>query len=294
MRDVSPFVCLATFLVALAGCNSTGDTARLPDDAGGDDAPVEEEDAGLTPEIFAHDSTTLYRFDPTASTLETVGRFSCADQGVADIAVNAAGEMFGTTSTSLVYIEKTTAECIEIARGAYPTSLGFVPAGTLDPDKDVLVGFNYSQYVRIDTDTGAQTYIGALYPNQLGVRFTISGDVVSTQSGRTFVTVKITGAQDNGDFLVEIDPRTGAVTRMLSSTKKRNLWGLGYWDKKVFAFNPAGDIYSVRTDIDGGQAHSVTLADGGVAPPLTPGDGGREAGTAHIEFVGAAVTTLAP
>jgi len=36
-----------------------------------------------------------------------------------------------------------------IADGDYPTSLSFVPAGTVDPDEEALVGFVDEQYIRI-------------------------------------------------------------------------------------------------------------------------------------------------
>ena len=51
---------------------------------------------------------------------------------------------------------------LEDIRAAVVTATVNVPKGTLDPSVEALVGYVGSQYIRIDTTTGAITNIGAL------------------------------------------------------------------------------------------------------------------------------------
>src|SRR5690606_8358111 len=97
-----------------------------------------------------------------------------------DIAVNATGEMVGVASTGLgsglmVNIDPTSAQCNQITTGVFPNSLAFIPAGILDPNAEVLVGYNRATYVRIDPVSGATTDIGSLNPNSTGTNWQASG-----------------------------------------------------------------------------------------------------------------------
>jgi hypothetical protein len=118
-------------------------------------------------EVFAEGPNTLYKLDPTTKAFTKVGDFvglSQADEqgGVIDIAVDKDGQMYGTTYTALWLIDKTNARCTKIADGTYPNSLSLVPAGTVDPSDEALVGYVNADYVRIDKTSGAVTTIGKL------------------------------------------------------------------------------------------------------------------------------------
>ncbi len=68
--------------------------------------------------------------------------------------------MYATSDQGVYKVDRMTAVCTLLASGgAYPNSLSFVPAGTLDPSVEALVGYSGSTYVRIDTTSGAMTSV---------------------------------------------------------------------------------------------------------------------------------------
>src|SRR5262249_37668728 len=122
----------------------------------------------------------LFLLDPVAHTFGVVGNFKGCDK-VVDLAVDRTGRIFATTPNGLFRVDAGDATCTPIGgAGTYPNSLSFVPAGTLDPEADALVGFLDAQYVRIDETTGAVTPIGGI-----GGGYVSSGDLVALPDGRT-------------------------------------------------------------------------------------------------------------
>src|SRR6185295_5774989 len=105
------------------------------------------------------------------------------------------------------------------------TSLTYVPEGTLVTNAEALVGYADDKYVRVDPTTGAVTQIGTLNNEPA------SGDVVSIKGGGTYLTVKvgIGDAVSGGDRIVEVDPKTGALKRIIGPTGSADVLGLGYW-----------------------------------------------------------------
>ena len=68
--------------------------------------------------------------------------------------------MFATTLDGLFTIDTKTAKCTLVASGStYPNMLSFVPAGTLDPMDEALVGYVADTYVRINTKSGKMTML---------------------------------------------------------------------------------------------------------------------------------------
>src|SRR5580692_5329131 len=207
--------------VVIAACGGNGTTNFNPDDAGGSDsATTNNPDTGVvfsdsgpvdssvamdvvTQEVavvYAQSPTVLYKVDPIAKTMTTIGPFNgCSD--VIDIAIDANSNGYATTFGGVYHLDLTNANCTLIASGSYPNSLSFVPKGTLDPSVEALVGYNGSTYVRIDTTTGAVTNVGGLTGG-----FESSGDIVSVTNGGTFLTV--TG-NSCGDCLLQVNPKTG-------------------------------------------------------------------------------------
>jgi hypothetical protein len=204
-----------------------------------------------------------------------------------DIALDADSNMLGTVmqlvnfaqSGALVEIDKANAHCTVIAAGIYPNSLTFVPAGTLDPLEEVLVGFNLASYVRIDRTTGVQTPIGSLNPNPTGQDWESSGDVVSIIGDKTYLTVKPAGSGSgyNGpDTVVEIDPLTGQALAIIGDTGYPKLWGLGYWGGTAYGFSATGQLTAI--DLSDGSATGIPI-------PNAP---------QGLAWWGAGVTTSAP
>jgi hypothetical protein len=285
-------------IVTLAWAGATmGCAAGAPDRAPGGEAPPDEGgvaeggpapsappapgfEAGGAPapkgEIYAHSDTALYRIDEVAEVAHLVGTFDCVEiavekmgLGMWDIAIDAAGNITGTTarlergkiSGSLVSIDKKTAHCEVTAVDVYPNSLSFLPAGTLDPVSEALVGFEGDTYVRIDPASGDKTVIGSLNPNPTGKSWTSSGDVVSIIGEGTYLTVKPHDTPYDyagPDTLVEIDPLTGRVLAVVASTGVPQLWGLGYWGGKAYGFSATAEL--VRIDLASGATEMVSLA----------------------------------
>lgn len=268
-----------------------------PKDAGFSDAGTTDPgfDGGGTAtagRIFAHTSNTLFLFEPVKRTLTKIGKFSCLDAGdsVIDIAIDRTGAMFGTTFYDFISIDPISGACTVVKSGSYkdyPNSLSFVPAGTVDPTKEALVGYQFdgvdaTKYVRIDTTTGATSVIGNLNPPNTATPYESSGDFVSLiqDANKTYLSVKYINVPDGGaptDFLAEVDPKTGAMKRIIGDTKHENLYGLGYWAGKAYGFASDGRVLEIN--VANGAATVV-----GALPP----------GESALGWYGAGVTTQAP
>ncbi len=212
-----------------------------PDAAGGTFA----REAGSKPdpsgagEVFAHSENTLYRVDTRTRSLTEVGVFQGCTY-VGDIALDESSNIYASTGTELFLVETNTARCTRIAGGKFPNSLSFVPAGTLESDREALVGFQGGDYVKIDPKTGVVTKVGAI-----GEGLESSGDVVSAKGGKTFVSVKGNGC---ADCLVEIDPATGKLTQNWGPIGRVDVFGLAFWAGELYAFTNAGEMLLITLD----------------------------------------------
>jgi hypothetical protein len=185
-----------------------------------------------------------------------------------DIALNSSGEMYGTTFSALVKINKETAQCTTIKTGSYPNSLSFVPKGTVFPDKEALVGYQGSNYLEINITTGAVTNIGSI-----GSGLSSSGDIVSIIGGGTYLTVTGSGC---ADCMVEVNPSTGALITNLGPIGYGAVYGLAFWAGTAYGFNSAGKMFSY--DVLTGQTQPIAF----------PGN------PSGLIFYGAGSTTCAP
>lgn len=198
-------------------------------------------------EVFAHSSDTLYRVDLETNEVETIGDFDGCGS-IVDIALDKDSQLYGVSYEYLYRIDKETAECDEIADGDFPNSLSFVPAGTLDPDEEQLVGYVGTDYVRIDKDTGDREIIGE---DALTNGLQSSGDIVSVIDGPTLLTVK-GGACDATDCVVRVDPVTGAILENLGSCSYNDVFGIAFWDGSLYGFTTEGDAFEFVGDGNGG------------------------------------------
>jgi hypothetical protein len=154
-------------------------------------------------EVWGHSPDTLYKVDPTTKAVTVIGQFQgCTN--VIDLALDKMSNMYVTTQDALYSIDKTTATCTHISDGNYPNSLSFVPAGTLDPSAEALVGYVGDTYVRIDTTSGNVTNVGSL---SAGSGVVSSGDIVSVIGGPSYLTVTGGSNCSSNDCLIEVDPQ---------------------------------------------------------------------------------------
>jgi hypothetical protein len=222
--------------------------------------------------VYAHSADTLYRLDATSKQVAVVGPFSGGCSSVIDIAIDSNSNAYVTTSSDLWKVDLQSAACTNIASGSYPNSLSFVPKGTLDPNVEALVGYNGSDYIRIDTTTGAVTNVGTLSGG-----YTSSGDIVSVIGGGTFLTVK-GGPESCDDCLLQIDPKTGNLVQSYGSVNHADVFGLAFWAGTAYGFDNGGDVFSI-----GWQNGQLQTAD--IPVPNPP---------PNLSFWGAGSTTAAP
>lgn len=218
-------------------------TPGTPGTGLGDQEPPPTEDEVEVNEVYGHSPTTLYRLEPTTKAITVVGAFKGCGQ-VTDIALNEEAQMYAVSFEALYTVDKDTAQCTLISRGAYPNSLSFVPKGTLDAGEEALVGYDEAAYVRIDLTTGAVKTVGNLAANSL----ISSGDIVSVKGGSTYLTVKAKankGDCSKADCLVEVDPATGKMLKNWGSVEHDNVFGLSFWGGRLYGFDESGAVFEV-------------------------------------------------
>ncbi len=267
--------------------NASGSGGQPPGD--GSTLDVNTGGSGGTPvgEVYGHSDTTLYKLEPYSKTVSIVGNFDCLGNAAAlgggmwDIAIDKDGHMVGSMNNGLgagamVTIDKATAHCTVFKTGSYPNSLTYLPAGTLLPNSEALVGYNRDSYVQISTQNASVTTIGNLNPGPNGQNWESSGDIVSIIGDKTYLTVKPYGATSGTDSIVEVDPKTGKIVKIIGNTGFTKLWGLGYWAGVAYGFSATGQLASI--DLTTGVGTAIPLKN-------VP---------AGLSFWGAGVTTAAP
>jgi hypothetical protein len=222
--------------------------------------------------VYAHSADTLYRLDPTSKQVAVVGPFSGGCSSVIDIAIDSSSNAYVTTFSDVWKVNLHTAACTHIASGNYPNSLSFVPKGTLDPNVEALVGYFGSQYIRIDTTTGAVTNVGTLTGG-----YQSSGDIVSVIGGGTFLTVK-GGSQQCNDCLLQVNPKTGDLVQNYGSVNHVDVFGLAFWAGTAYGFDNGGQVFAI-----GWQNNQLVTTD--IPVPNPP---------PNLSFWGAGSTTAAP
>lgn len=189
--------------------------------------------------VYAHSGSTLYLLDPASKAVSVIGDFQGCS-GVIDVAVDKIGTLYGATTKGLFKIDTKTAKCDFLAAGNYPNSLSFVPQGTVDPDKEALVGYLGSSYMRIDPETGSMSKLG-----ELGGGYASSGDLFSLINGGTYLTVMNNGCSD---CLVQVDPSTGKMSAMIGKLPYAQVWGLAYWGGVAYGFNSGGQLFQIELE----------------------------------------------
>lgn len=252
----------------------TLDAARVDaaPEAGGLDVaaiPVDTPEVLDNVRVFAHSSDSLYTLNPRTLGVVRVGPFLWPSDGndhrMTDIAVNAAGDIWGITFGALYRVDPMTARCTYVAdfAGSTVNGLSFIPADEFIGGAEQLIAADRSGIVyRVDTVTGRATQYGS-FGNGVGS----SGDIVSVLNAGTFATVVSGGLE----YLARINPQTGAAT-LIGQTFQSETWGLGYWRGSVYGFTSSGLV--VLIDIETGRATPEQRT----GPP----------------WWGAGVTTLAP
>jgi len=229
-------------------------------------------------EVYGHSPDTLYVLVPETKEVSVVAPFNgCQD--IVDIAIDENNEIIATadfSSAGLYSVDKQTASCTLIKSGAYPNSLSYVPAGTLDPNVEALVGYDETDYVRIDPSSGSVTVVN---PSALTDGYVSSGDIVSVKGGGTYLTIKGDGPSGNcNDCIVQVNPATGTIIQNFGDAGASQIFGLAYWGGKAYGFTNGGQLFAI--DFQGANVTATPIA-----IPNAPAD---------LKFWGAGSSTSVP
>ena len=246
--------------------STTGEGGGLVTTSGGGTGGAEPP---VVAEVWGQSPDTLYKLDPKTNAVTTIGKFQGCP-GVIDIALDKDSNLYAAASGGLYMVDRATAKCTQLASGSYPNSLSFVPAGTVDPNKEALVGYLGAEYIRIDTKTGNVTTIG-----QLSGGFSSSGDVVSVK-GKTYLTANGPSCT-KGDCLLEINPKTGDLVKNWGSVGFDAVFGLAFWAGKAYGFTDGGELFEITFTPTGITTLKITIP-----------------GNLKLQFWGAGSTTSAP
>ncbi|MBX3214939.1 MAG: hypothetical protein KF850_23095 [Labilithrix sp.] len=299
-------------MAVVAACSAPEPPNRNPIEYRDDDAPKRDSgtrpprdepkgeedpplpDGGKPPgRVYSHTRDTLYLFEPLGQTLTKIGEFACLKAGdrMLDIALDRDGVMYGTSDDGFLKIDPVDASCFYVKEdraAQYPNSLAFVPIGTVDNTKEVLVGYRFDPaatnqatiYAKIEPD-GTMVNIGTLNDPAAPTKFRSSGDIMSMirNGNKAYLTVKPIGtdAGSGNDLLAEVDPKTGRIIKIVGDVSHKNLYGLAQWAGTAYGFDESGNI--IEIDMQTGEGTTLTtLTEEGVP----------------VAWYGAGVTTDAP
>jgi len=255
-------------------------------DGNGDlpDARVNNGDGQVTlpqSRIYAHSGSKLFQVDTTTLAPVEIGTMGgIGTQSLTDLAIDKTDRMVGITLDKLYKIDQTTGTATlvtDLSTSASGfTSLSFVPADINNPSSsDILVSANdQGDVYSIDATNGSATKIGS-YGSVSAGKVISSGDLIGVQGLGIYATVDV-GTATN-DYLARIDPTTWKATPIGSGTGFDDIFGLAYWDGKIYGFVDGGS---------GGTGKIITI---------DPTSGvGTQVQSGAVRWYGAGVATNAP
>jgi hypothetical protein len=240
------------------------DGDEIPDPLDPEPNDPNEPGVALQQTIYGHTSKKLYTVDVKSYAVTEIGSFQWPGDGgghqMTDIAIDQYGILYGVTFDRLYRCHPQTAACKLL--GKLPQSfngLTVVPAGTVEPDKETLIGIaNSGAWYRLDVNGAGdviQTQLG-----QYAAGYSSSGDAYALSGIGTYAAVNKLGT--GTDYLIQIDPLTGDLVKEIGPISDGNknygsIYGLAGWTARAFAFDSSGDILVVEID----SANVMKVAD---------------------------------
>lgn len=227
-------------------CDDDNDGDGIPDE---DDVFPEDgtKPGKVTPyKIYAHSAGVLYTVDVTDPyAVAQVGGFSYPNGhagSVTDVAIDRAGQLFAITFGDVFVCNPATAACYWL--GSLPSSFNgatFVPAGTVLPDKDALIGISQAggwYHLKIVNQVVQPQQLGSY-----GSGYTSTGDAFSIVGVGTFAAATKGGG---GTKIIAVDPTTGLFQSELAVTAGYgSVFGLAGWDGLILAFDSSGQMIKI-------------------------------------------------
>jgi hypothetical protein len=229
-------------------CDSDRDGDAIPDFA--DPFPDDgQRPGGITSEsVFAHDSLNrLWALNVHTWALEQLGEFP--NWGVTDIAIDEYGVMYTVDYAGQLHVCRPgPVECWLLGvldTQTHPNGLTFVPPGTVDPDRNALIGIaDDGSWNRVTIEGGVATSspLGAY-----GAPYRNHGDAYSMAGEGTYAAAEDPGRY-NGTALLEVDPVDGHALREVAFLSNTIVYGLAGWDDAIYAFADNGKILHIDPD----------------------------------------------
>ncbi len=228
-------------------CDADKDGDSIPDD---DDVfPEDKGQPGIvTPKkIYAHSSSALSTVDVVDYTVVNLGAFKWPQDGgghqMTDIAIDRYGVLYGVTFDRAYVCNPTSLQCFNLGTlaGSY-NGLTWVPAGTIDPDKDTLIGITQAGgWNQLTINNGM---VSAKQLGTYGAGYTSAGDAFSIENVGTYAAVNKVGI--NSTVIVVVDPKTGKIQSELATTVGFNsIFGLAGWEGLIIAFDSSSSMIKV-------------------------------------------------
>jgi hypothetical protein len=235
-----------------------------------------------TSRVYAHSGNKLYQVNTaTLQPMEIGTMGGLGTQSLTDLAIDKTDKMVGITLDKLYTIDATTGTATLIndlsASAQNFTSLSYVPMDLNNANSpDILVSANsFGEVYQIDASTGTATMLGdfGMYNSkQIGS----SGDLIGVRGFGIYATVNIGTDTTAQDYLARIEPATWAATPIGGGTGFNDIFGLAYWEGKIYGFVSMGS----------GAGKVITI------DPAT--GAGTEVNSGSIRWYGAGVATDAP
>ncbi|GEM_PF-873688 len=201
--------------------------------------------------VYGHTSDELWLMSVKTYEMDFVAFFKWPQDTdnnphkMTDIAIDRYGVLYGVSYSGLYVVNPNTGDCYRVGTLPEPfNALTLVPKGVLDANSDVMVGISgVGGWYRLDQegDQFVATLLGTY-----GEGYGSSGDACSIEEVGTYASVNKTG--ESHDFLVEVDPKTGAVIREVGPMSPLALvYGLAGWTGRAMAFDESGKIAIIDT-----------------------------------------------
>lgn len=266
---------IAGITIGMGACGPSERTDNgQPDAASSVDVPV----SGPASRVYAHSGNKLYQVDTGTFAPVEIGMMSgLGTQSLTDLAIDKGDKMLGITLDKLYTINAATGTATLVtdlsANAKNFTSLSFIPEDLNNASSaDILVAANsFGEVWEIDATAGTATMLGdfgTMGASQIGS----SGDLIGVRGFGIYATVNIGSDPGQQDFLARIDPATWTATPIGGGTGFNDIFGLAYWEGKIYGFvsmgSGAGKIITIDPSTGAGtevQAGAVRWYGAGVA-----------------------------
>ncbi len=252
----------ATLLLAACGPEGRDNPAVDGGGSGVDGSVQPDGPPSDVSRVYAHSGRSLYRMNALTLAATSLGVMTGlpTDSDLLDLAVDQNDRIVGITREGLYELDSTTGAATLIKTLAVDaqgfTSLSFVPA-TNAADPDILVAARSDGAVyQLDELTGDASLLGnygMIGSNVIGS----SGDLFGVRGLGIFATVNIGTTQGSLDYLATINPTTWAATPLPQATGYNNIFGVGYWNGKIYGFVDDGFAASTGQVIQIDQVNGV-------------------------------------